>query len=536
MRTFFMKTAVVMAAAALVLTACGDAGNGGDGSAKTLVITGLPADWTEVSVVLLDESDTEYPAGGHAAVSGGAATITLKNFDVEAMTLGGNWTGTGSWLVYLWDVNVFESDVEPAAITYNLVPFSAAQTSVSYADFEDLRGAQVGQISGTVTLTDVPAGAKVSIRARVYRSGGGDDFDTSSYPVNLSTGEWTILLYEKNFRNGPADSVTGWKDVDFTLSIDLANGNYYRLEDLTKTLELTDKTDIPAGNIGARSLKAVTLSGTITVTYNGQPVPQVDINAYGGGHSGYKSLASPTANASWSITMPAFESPTDVVINVYGSDSNWDQLFSRSNAKTVSGVSTTNQSNIVINLGNITGGGGDDDPGDGPSGGGDTLAGAKGKLTLTGFSEFNGKYVYSALITISGEGLIGTNAVTFNGAEAIISMVPISGGTAEVPLYTMNTAGTTGADMYVPYEGSEGFQIVGVMILDDADGKFTASDVASFATSYAAMLSSNPSNTSFTPSTSGGSITISRSDAKTMAEMMADTSLLTTAKYMLTTP
>jgi hypothetical protein len=174
----------------------------------------------------------------------------------------------------------------------------------------------------------------------------------------------------------------------------------------------------------------------------------------------------------------------------------------------------------------------------GNGGGGDTLAGAKGTLTLSGFSEFTGKYVYSALVTSSGKYLIGTNGVEIAGSEAVISMVPISGGTAQVPLYTTNASGTTVADIYVPYEGSESFQVVSIIIVDDTDGKFTSSDAVSFATNYAALIGSNASNTSFTPSTTNGSITISRSDVMTMDEITAamqggDYTIMQTVKYML---
>jgi fibronectin type 3 domain-containing protein len=166
----------------------------------------------------------------------------------------------------------------------------------------------------------------------------------------------------------------------------------------------------------------------------------------------------------------------------------------------------------------------------GSGGGGDTLAGAKGKLTLTGFSGFDGKYVYSALVTSSGNYLIGTNGIDYNAGDPIISMVPISGGTVEVPLYTATT-GTSVADIYVPYEGSETIQTVSIIIVNDADGKFTASDAASFATNYAAIIGSNALNTSFTASTTNGSITISRSDVITADEMTMDN--MYTAKYML---
>ncbi|MDR2444838.1 MAG: hypothetical protein LBD44_02720 [Spirochaetaceae bacterium] len=157
---------------------------------------------------------------------------------------------------------------------------------------------------------------------------------------------------------------------------------------------------------------------------------------------------------------------------------------------------------------------------------------------MTGFNDFNGKYVYSTLITRSGKSLIGTNAVEIVGSEAVISMVQISGGSAEVPLYTLNAGGASVVDIYVPYDGSEAFQTVVIIIVSDSDGKFTSADAASFATNYAAMLTSNTSNTSFTPSASNGNITISRSDAMTMDEIKAATeagnyTIMQTVKYML---
>jgi hypothetical protein len=161
--------------------------------------------------------------------------------------------------------------------------------------------------------------------------------------------------------------------------------------------------------------------------------------------------------------------------------------------------------------------------------GGDALPGAKGKLTLTGFDEFNGSYVYSGLLTTSGKYLIGTNSVDYNGGNPIISMVRISGGRAEAPLYTANPGGTSLADIYVPYEGSESFQVVSVMIVNDNDGKFTASDATSFATNYIAMLGNNAMNKSFTPSTNNGSITIDRSEAALMSEIAQKPD----AKYLL---
>jgi hypothetical protein len=712
MRKFLVKAAAVMAAAGLVLAACGDNPGNGDGDAKTLVITNLPADWTEVTAVLV--TGESYDAAGYAAVSGNAATIELKNDDVAVQKLlNSNWTGTGDYYVYLWDSNVFESGGggSPAAITRSAIPFNNAETPLSYtADFEDRRGAKVGQISGTVTLTDVPAGASVSISA--WSNNGG--LGTSSYPVDVSTGAWTIPLYTGDFDDDDPDSASGQQNIYFELHVRLDNSRY-STGGLNKTLDLTNKTNIQAGNIGTTSLKAVTLSGTITVTHNGQPAPYMAIRAYANGnYLSETGVISPGAGASWSLTIPAFDSPTDVVIDVSGSDSNDEQLFYKESVLTIPNVSGSNVSGLAINLGDVktitmsgtitvtyngqpapyveirVSGNGiygstelaspgantpwaitlpffdsptnlritvygrdsnwnqlfswsdesmfDNDlggvnlsPGNftnsapsapsglnaavsgtsvnltwnsvsgatyrvyrstsssgsgsligspggtsytdselsagtyyyrvsaygngqesekssavsatvsgGGDGDGDALAGAKGKLTLTGFNEFNGKYVYSALVTTSGKYLVGTNGVELSGSEYRISMVAISGGSAEVPLYTTNASGTTVADIYVPYEGSEGFSTVSILIVSDTDGKFTASDAASLATNYVGSISSNASNTSFTPATSNGNITISRSDVMTLEEITAamsdgDYTIMQTVKYMLMT-
>jgi hypothetical protein len=66
----------------------------------------------------------------------------------------------------------------------------------------------------------------------------------------------------------------------------------------------------------------------------------------------------------------------------------------------------------------------------------------------------------------------------------------------------MNENGTTVSDIYVPYEDSEDFTAVPIMIVNDSDGKFTSSEAESFVTSYVGIISRNSENTSFTPSAS----------------------------------
>jgi hypothetical protein len=176
--------------------------------------------------------------------------------------------------------------------------------------------------------------------------------------------------------------------------------------------------------------------------------------------------------------------------------------------------------------GGNTGGGGGGEPG---TDGGGALAEAKGKLTLTGFTQFNGNYVYSTLTTASGKTLGGINGVNSDGG--FIYMVPISGGTAEVPLYYRESR-------MVPYEDSDTIQAVSIYLVNEAFGKFFSGDLKSMYENYVALIRNNTSNTSFTPSTTNGSITINRSDIMTLHEINVSEdedryTVMQTAKYIL---
>jgi len=105
-------------------------------------------------------------------------------------------------------------------------------------------------------------------------------------------------------------------------------------------------------------IRTITLSGTISVTYNGQQVPYVVILAETQNEYGYcdnllgrTNLSSPANGISWSITMEAPSSVKTVYFDVAcGNKDGW--LF----RDYFSPVSVYNQdkSGIALNLGNIT--------------------------------------------------------------------------------------------------------------------------------------------------------------------------------------
>jgi len=126
---------------------------------------------------------------------------------------------------------------------------------------------------------------------------------------------------------------------------------------LAGLLILTACQTLDGGGEEPPSIGEITLSGTLNVTYDGQVVPRVEISV--SSEDGYSNdlrtqLTSPDVNASWSITLPAFDSPTPISFNIIGYSANGDTLFDETyqpNPQVY--ASNQNISNISLNLGNI---------------------------------------------------------------------------------------------------------------------------------------------------------------------------------------
>jgi hypothetical protein len=179
-----------------------------------------------------------------------------------------------------------------------------------------------------------------------------------------------------------------------------------------------------------------------------------------------------------------------------------------------------------------------------PVGGSGELVISNGILTLTGFDVFNDKYVYPVLITSSGNSLMGLIGAEYNSGNPIVSMARVRGGTAVAPLYIsrydMNSVAPSLADIFIPYESSETIQTVSIMIIDDADGKYTANDSGlTFLLNRVGSIVSNPMNDNFAENITFGNFTINRSDAMTSDEIYAavgstgNLSLMYSVKYIL---
>jgi hypothetical protein len=212
----------------------------------------------------------------------------------------------------------------------------------------------VGYITGTLTFTGYTGQRpQVRINAEYFDGKGGywvEDWG-GSYTVNAD-GSFSIPFVQQFLTALNA----GTLDLRFQLYIGSGNSQFSkRIEPMIQvTASQLSNGNLNVGSLGTVSLASITLSGTISVTINGQPVPRVHISTSGGYNNGSTTLTSPGTNAAWSITFPASNSPANLTFYVYGYDSQGNRLFYRSEAASVSGVSNTNVSGVVINLGNIT--------------------------------------------------------------------------------------------------------------------------------------------------------------------------------------
>jgi hypothetical protein len=219
-----------------------------------------------------------------------------------------------------------------------------------------------GYITGTISFTGY-TGTRPEVRINAesdFQSGGGYgwvDDRGSSYTVNAG-GSFSIPFVQ-DFLSALQ---SGQRTLRFSLYIGSGGNQYSKTLESTKTVTAGQLSggNLNIGSIGPVSLASITLNGTIIVTVNSQPVPRVQIDAYTVTPQGFPTFIgsarvnNPSTNASWSLPMAPLASPAEVRLDVTGYDSNWNRIFRRENAQTVSGVHNTDKTGIAINLGNIS--------------------------------------------------------------------------------------------------------------------------------------------------------------------------------------
>jgi fibronectin type 3 domain-containing protein len=222
-----------------------------------------------------------------------------------------------------------------------------------------LEGAPVeaaGRITGTIALTGYSGRRpQVSVRAEsnFYGERGYGWVDERGAPCAVADDGSFSIPFVQDFLSALQ---AGPKSLRFVLEIGSGGDGYY-----AKTAEgaivvsagQLQNGNLNVGPVGSVSLASVVLSGTITVAFNGRPPPRARIVASTRqGFSAGTSLNAPGPGERWSIALPAFDSPTDISLNVYGHAAQWGLLFSRTNVETVA-VAAAAREGIDLNLGAI---------------------------------------------------------------------------------------------------------------------------------------------------------------------------------------
>jgi hypothetical protein len=229
----------------------------------------------------------------------------------------------------------------------------------------DYDNSKTGAITGTITITDIPSSASSANSApKLYISVSGYDDEHckwwhswESSQINflntsvVSNASWSIPIHEDRgffpsngtfilFVNIESADSNGWFNIDIPITpyINSVNDN--------------------VGSLGTVSINYITLSGNINVTFDGQTVPNVLIDAYTkddwiGAFVGYAHIISPSASASWSIPILVLDSLTQVVFRVSGYSDDWKLLFCEDISTPTVNAYNQDISGITINLGNV---------------------------------------------------------------------------------------------------------------------------------------------------------------------------------------
>jgi hypothetical protein len=162
------------------------------------------------------------------------------------------------------------------------------------------QGKKTGQITGTITLTDIPSpGTKVQIRTSSYSKYPDNWWDLNK-EINMSsvtgtsaTLSWSLPVYEKLKPNSEG-----------TFELIVLPGNSMNTYTAAVPNKISLKNNKDVGNVGTISIKGVTLSGTININYGGNPVPYLELYAIYDVQDllNITCISSPEQNAQWSLT------------------------------------------------------------------------------------------------------------------------------------------------------------------------------------------------------------------------------------------
>ncbi|MDR0389161.1 MAG: hypothetical protein LBH73_03755, partial [Spirochaetaceae bacterium] len=150
--------------------------------------------------------------------------------------------------------------------------------------------------------------------------------------ASTETVSWIIPIYENHVSSGDWSTITGSQQVTFTLHVRPDENQEFTIPlDTPQSLNMDNKDDIQAGNIGTANLTTITLSGTIS--YSGTPPARawISVQQVYGSHLGMTEIDSPVNNGAWSLIVAALDSQETVGFRVEGLDSSGQQVFQKHN-------------------------------------------------------------------------------------------------------------------------------------------------------------------------------------------------------------
>jgi len=223
------------------------------------------------------------------------------------------------------------------------------ENTVVYCDFSfNGKGKKIGEITGTITLDNIPHPAtKVDIYCFSY-NGPWENWWSLYKRINMSnvtgtsaTLNWSLPVYE----NLKLDS-----QATFSLFV-LPGDSLDAYEVSVPTGKTISGANANIGDLGTVNIRGVTLSGTINVTDNGQPVPYVEIYVTDDGSAllGTTCLFSPEpTDAAWSVTFGRVNSNKTVTFQVFG-------YLEKNGTKIVDRYATTSSPVRIINNQSVSG-------------------------------------------------------------------------------------------------------------------------------------------------------------------------------------
>ena len=242
-------------------------------------------------------------------------------------------------------------------------PFDGSDTinenTVFYTDFPlNNYGKKIGVITGTITLTGIPSPVpKVWINNDSYYwwFTGRVNMSNVNSTTTTATLNWSMPIY------GQGSEEWGFRPNtrnQFELFV-LADDGKYGYKVSVPTVKTIGNANTNVGSLGTVSIKCITLSGTINVTYNGEPVPHVEIyaNYPVKGPLNKVFLSSPEQDAPWSIILVSSNTPRDIEFHIFGATrSDWttsDMLFDIMYQMEPVYVADEDIPGIVIDLGEV---------------------------------------------------------------------------------------------------------------------------------------------------------------------------------------